>query len=612
MFESGAILGDVLYCVSLSPNCCEMLGFSLLTSHASSGSFQASLSLMLPTETTPSEARHHDGGVLRLLSLAPSCKQAKNVHHLAATFVHGSFIYVFEGMCELQRGSKTWGMYLNTMWRFDVKARTWLRVSFFGCKPCPRAHMGVAFDERRATIVGGVTAKPDGRKVYLADVWEFEFESCCCIQVVPDNPLGGWISARSGAACSLMNGNTLVVLACVGPHGLVNRDEMVILTVARGSAAQLASKAGRSGPLHDRGLLRACAKVVGIWREIAELPGWVRSLYTAPFGSVIFLVSEPLHLLIGAFTPSHKSREECKLFLPSDCIFSPEAIHPIRPLGGNAHNVWGSTECPFDISPRWLNCPCEISVNLASASSAVQRLEEPVSLRQIVKQFGTIKAAVEYFKLCQPQVHLSGWKPIEASVKDTKTLRWHWQECEAFAVNDVQGCRQQIYITAVLGPVFFSLLATRCPQPNSLSATDFCMLILFNIQTQIHVPIPPQRCAEVVTWCATATRSANVQTGGNFWTQSSLQEICQPGARAQAMKLRETQRICTMGMETHCGLETCVAHRPYELNACLSGAKHSFESYLAKDGACSGCCDCRKPTQPRLQQPSLGLPTESR
>lgn len=42
---------------------------------------------------------------------------------------------------------------------------------------------GVAFDERRAIIVGGVTAKPDGRKVHLADVWEFDFRSCCWVQV---------------------------------------------------------------------------------------------------------------------------------------------------------------------------------------------------------------------------------------------------------------------------------------------------------------------------------------------------------------------------------------------------------------------------------------------
>lgn len=50
---------------------------------------------------------------------------------------------------------------------------------------------GVAFDERRAMIVGGVTSKSDGKKVYLADVWEFDFESCCWIQVRQQNKVPG-------------------------------------------------------------------------------------------------------------------------------------------------------------------------------------------------------------------------------------------------------------------------------------------------------------------------------------------------------------------------------------------------------------------------------------
>lgn len=39
-FQSGAILGDVLYCISLSPDCCELRGVSLLTNYDFSNSFQ--------------------------------------------------------------------------------------------------------------------------------------------------------------------------------------------------------------------------------------------------------------------------------------------------------------------------------------------------------------------------------------------------------------------------------------------------------------------------------------------------------------------------------------------------------------------------------------------
>lgn len=81
-----------------------------------------------------------------------------------------------------------------------------------------------------------------------------------------------------------------------------------------------------AGQLHDGALLCACIALVGMKRQLPELPDWVRSLCTAPAGSVTFLA---LHLLEGVFTPSHKS-VDFRPFVPSDCIFSSEAIEPIR------------------------------------------------------------------------------------------------------------------------------------------------------------------------------------------------------------------------------------------------------------------------------------------
>lgn len=45
----------------------------------------------------------------------------------------------------------------------------------------------------------------------------------------------------------------------------------------------------------------------------------------------------------------------------------------------------------------------------------------------------------------------------------------------------IAGCMQQIYIMAVLGPIFFSFLATRCSQQNSEPAS-FIGTILFKLQ----------------------------------------------------------------------------------------------------------------------------------
>ena len=65
-----------------------------------------------------------------------------------------------------------------------------------------------------------------------------------------------------------------------------------------------------------------------------------------------------------------------------------------RPVGDDLDNVWGSEECPFDLAPRWLTPPSEVSVNLASARSAASSDKEgPLNLRQMVKLFATNKVA---------------------------------------------------------------------------------------------------------------------------------------------------------------------------------------------------------------------------
>lgn len=71
-----------------------------------------------------------------------------------------------------------------------------------------------------------------------------------------------------------------------------------------------------------------------------------------------------------------------------------------RPL--NYESTWGSEECPFELAPRWLTSPSEVSVNLVSTSSAghPDRVGKcPWALRQTVKQFGTVKVRTTDDKL---------------------------------------------------------------------------------------------------------------------------------------------------------------------------------------------------------------------
>ena len=99
-----------------------------------------------------------------------------------------------------------------------------------------------------------------------------------------------------------------------------------------------------------------------------------------------------------------------------------------RPL--NSQSLWGSEHCPFELAPRWLTSPSDVSVNLRSANLAqalMTKPARPLALRQTVKQFGTVK--VNYF--CDYYILETSWEPIEA----------HWS------------CRQSDYISSPFSQV---------------------------------------------------------------------------------------------------------------------------------------------------------------
>lgn len=83
--------------------------------------------------------------------------------------------------------------------------------------------------------------------------------------------------------------------------------------------------------------------------------------------------------------------EGSEVLLDTKWVNFDEAL-PCRPLRKDPANMWGSEECPFELAPRWLTPPNEISFALTSASS-VRCLHGSAlyKMRQTVKLFATVK-----------------------------------------------------------------------------------------------------------------------------------------------------------------------------------------------------------------------------
>lgn len=94
-----------------------------------------------------------------------------------------------------------------------------------------------------------------------------------------------------------------------------------------------------------------------------------------------------------------------------------------RPL--NAESMWGSEESPFDLAPRWLGAPAEVSVNLGSALSAADTFADKaeglsrfraMAVRHTAKQFGTVKVNLLWRHPNQPrewEYSKLGWLRLE-------------------------------------------------------------------------------------------------------------------------------------------------------------------------------------------------------
>ncbi|EIE21271.1 hypothetical protein COCSUDRAFT_43570 [Coccomyxa subellipsoidea C-169] len=296
-----------------------------------------------------------------------------------ATFVHGNQIFIYGGVDESK-------LAYNDMWSFDVETGQWSCVECFGCKPCAR----YAADVERAVLVGGCTnaGLPPSRKncLWLADVWEFHFAEQCWIQVVPENRNQPWIAGQQSAACGLVGNDTLLAVGGYGPHRKPENDVLARFTFTSGPALALHASVAKQGRWRDLAVERACEAVAGLKPDLARMPENLQELYGAPAGSVTLLTSDVPGMAATVLTPSDK---EMKEMMPPSCKFGPHPQEPLRPLG--AHSVWGSEECPFDLAPRWLTSPSEVSVNLASARSGSLTDLLPFTLCQTVKVFGTVK-----------------------------------------------------------------------------------------------------------------------------------------------------------------------------------------------------------------------------
>ncbi|EIE21270.1 hypothetical protein COCSUDRAFT_57173 [Coccomyxa subellipsoidea C-169] len=305
---------------------------------------------------------------------------------------------------------------------------------------CTRVAAGVASNEDRAVIVGGWTAaRPEVTRaekvLWLADVWEYHFDLNCWIQVVPADKKQAWISGRQTSACGFVDNDTLL---CVGGHGPADPTERNMLahfTYTPGPALALHASLNKQGRWRDPSVERACKAVAELRSagELAHVPEKMQQLYGAPEGSVTMLTPDVWNIATGILTPSDDSNLGVRNALPPGCKLCQALQLPLRPL--TDQGFWGSGCRPFELTPRWLTSPCEVSANLI-ASRPDESQNQPGTMRHVVKQLGTAKAAAEYFRLCQPdlapesdQDYSARWRPVQVC-RGCRLVRYCSPECQ--------------------------------------------------------------------------------------------------------------------------------------------------------------------------------------
>ncbi|BDA51097.1 probable Tip elongation aberrant protein 1 at C-terminar half [Coccomyxa sp. Obi] len=520
-----------------------------------------------------------------------------------ATWVHGEHLYIFGGSQgrlanPSQPGSHGHRECMDDMWCFNVKTEEWKQVDPLGLRPVARANMGVAYDEKRAIIMGGRTRtqrEAGGSYLNLADVWEFYPDLCCWIQVVPSPTQKLWLMPRQSPAVALVSDGTVCI---VGGHDMsVDRPKAKIdcihLSITRDpvvleSRRHDMARNGLKGAWRDSAMENLCrARFVGPPPSV--LSEKQRLLEAAPVGSVLMLTPRPGDLSQCALTPADAS--SFRQLLPLDYIFSPVVVGPLGPLQVDLSHSWGGYGCPFDVAPRWMTPPSEITTSLGTRPDKYSSLPKvaccTIQIWHTVKEFSTVKAATLFFKLHQPNIgwneFSNGWghvTHIPLRQDPDRMLAWDVREFSAFlTVHDgIAGLMPgelprgspeglaQFYISVVIGRAFTCLIATMPSNPELLHCAGVVADGFIGMQ---H---------ELLSHPLVNLRPACQHCGEPGPSSSSV------GEENPAGKPKKVCRGCRM--VRYCGRECQLADWPKHKDVCSRIAAEDYGSLPFDDGPC--------------------------
>ncbi|KAK9905702.1 hypothetical protein WJX75_004797 [Coccomyxa subellipsoidea] len=398
-------------------------------------------------------------------------------HCPAARFGHVSWqqkgkMYVFGGINEKFEP-------INDLWVFHFKTLTWRQLDPLGA-PSPRALMGVASLGRRAVIVGGEQGLTKG--VSLCDIYEFDPDQCCFIQVLPGPEQRTWMSGRSSPCCALVDDSHLIVIGeaqSVQPLRATN-----FFDIYRGRNVALSLRTGCCRELkRDPWLEGICAARMHLSLSgIAQASEPLRRIVTAPPMALTFFTRHILHLTLalpypGSLFPGIDGGPDFKNGLEWSLSRHPWLTDygeedPLRI--NRIPDGHGRFLTPFHVAPAHLGYPNEVTVHLAAPVPAQRPAGSHLThLSLTIKVFGTVKGAVQYFGAGQPSSSEPSWRQMEEPLRQILVL-WEQRllrncdtvyELDGYTYSKRHGPRKgvQVYFTAVVGRAFFALQTTYAP-----------------------------------------------------------------------------------------------------------------------------------------------------
>ncbi|EIE20692.1 hypothetical protein COCSUDRAFT_57261 [Coccomyxa subellipsoidea C-169] len=323
---------------------------------------------------------------------------------------------------------------LGDLWRYDLKACCWKELEPTGTLPAARAHMGVAVEGNFTFISGGVTGFELARtKSNLADVWLYNAPECSWVQMAPSGNQSTWMSARhSHATAGVGSGILCLVGGCTSVSDRFSPARGLCFKLKTFHAQTAVVPRGR----RKDGAMEGACQVLVLYREQSGLPPPVRELLAATKTGGCILYSQDPNMLSASVLTLATVADMPPYFRG---FLFPYGLRYGSGRGKTSLQIGGSANDPFHPTPRHLAAPCEIQVHLVAPPVPQQPSHEgATSISSTVKLFGTVKAAVAYWRSVLPVKSSSGpgWTIVDE-------YSWHRFASEVEIIRENDGSRPE-------------------------------------------------------------------------------------------------------------------------------------------------------------------------